>query len=87
MQDIINFKMLVTDQNCRNFKPEELQLPGDVGYNVEVLFSNQARTALRLSHFLSNFLQNVDKYEEYGNLRGDSLLNYEQVTTFSHMSD
>jgi len=46
---------------------------------VEHLFSNQARVALRLSHFLSNFLQNVDLYEEYGNLRGDRLLNIEQV--------
>jgi hypothetical protein len=58
---------------------DELLLPGDVGYNVEKLFSNQARTALRLSHFLSNFLQNVDMYEEYGNLRGDLLLNIEQI--------
>jgi len=56
-----------------------LHLPGDVGYNVEKEFSSQARVALRLSHFLSNFLQNVDLYEEYGNLRGDRLLNIEQV--------
>ena len=52
---------------------------GDVSYNVDKLFSSQARTALRLSHFLSNFLQNVDKYEEYGNLRGDKLLNIELI--------
>jgi hypothetical protein len=57
----------------------DLFLPGDVGYNVEHLFSNEARMALRLSHFLSNFLQNVDMYEEYGNLRGDLLLNTEQI--------
>ena len=61
------------------FQKEDLVLPGDVGYNVEKLFSNEARMALRLSHFLSNFLQNVDMYEEYGNLRGDNLLNIEQI--------
>lgn len=60
-------------------KPEDLRLPGDVAYNAEKLFTYQAKTALRLSHLLSNFLQNVDKYEEYGNLRGDRPLNIEQV--------
>ncbi|ESO11626.1 hypothetical protein HELRODRAFT_108901 [Helobdella robusta] len=79
MQQILNFKTSVTGGNCKQFKKDELILPGDVGYNVEVLFSNQARTALRLSHFLSNFMQNVDKYEEYGNLRGDRPLNIEQI--------
>jgi len=61
------------------WQESDLRLPGDVGYDVENLFSGQARTALRLSHFLSNFLQNIDLYEEYGNLRGDRLLNTEQV--------
>jgi len=61
------------------WQESDLYLPGDVGYDVENLFSSQARVALRLSHFLSNFLQNVDLYEEYGNLRGDRLLNIEQV--------
>lgn len=80
MMSIIYHKTGVNKDNCNTYKPEDLQLPGDVGYNVEVLFSNQARTALRLSHFLSNFLQNIDMYEEYGNLRGDRLLNVEQVS-------
>lgn len=79
MTEIMNFQTSINGENCKNFKKEELYLPGDVGYNVDVVFGNQARTALRLSHFLSNFLQNVDKYEEYGNLRGDNLLNTEQI--------
>lgn len=79
MMSIIMHKTSINKDNCASFKPDELHLPGDVGYNVEVLFSNQARTALRLSHFLSNFLQNIDMYEEYGNLRGDRLLNIEQI--------
>ena len=79
MTEILNFKTSVNRKTCKNFKKEQLYLPGDVGYNVDEVFGNQARTALRLSHFLSNFLQNVDKYEEYGNLRGDRLLNVEQV--------
>jgi len=79
MQQILIHKENINQDNCQTFKPSDLVLPGDVGYAVEIGFSNQARVALRLSHFLSNFLQNVDMYEEYGNLRGDQLLNIEQV--------
>ncbi len=43
--------------NCYTYKKEDLELPGDVSYGVEKQFSYQARTALRLAHFLSNFLQ------------------------------
>jgi hypothetical protein len=77
MMAIIEHKESVNKDNCYTFKDEELELPGDVAYGVEKQFSSQARTALRLSHFLSNFLQNIDLYEEYGNLRGDKLLNIE----------
>ncbi|ELU11322.1 hypothetical protein CAPTEDRAFT_161811 [Capitella teleta] len=77
MMAIIEHKESVNKDNCETFKAEELELPGDVAYGVEREFSEQARTALRLAHFLSNFLQNIDLYEEYGNLRGDKLLNIE----------
>jgi hypothetical protein len=79
MMEILTHKENINSDNCKEFKPSDLYLPGDVGYSVETLFSNQARVALRLSHFLSNFLQNIDMYEEYGNLRGDRLLNIEQI--------
>ena len=79
MTAIMNHKDSVNAENCVDFKDEELVLPGDVSYSVEVIFSPQARTALRLSHFLSNFLQNIDMYEEYGNLQGDKFLNVEQL--------
>jgi len=74
-----SFNTMILMQMNVYCKESDLYLPGDVGYNVENSFSNQARVALRLSHFLSNFLQNVDLYEEYGNLRGDRLLNTEQI--------
>ncbi len=79
MQYILEHKETVNKLNCMNYKDEELELPGDVSFGVEKQFSFQARTALRLSHFLSNFLQNIDRYEEYGNLRGDKMLNVEQI--------
>jgi len=79
MDQIIKHKQGLTRHNCLKFMPEELELPGDVAYGVKEQFSYQARTALRLSHFLSNFLQNIDKYEDYGNLRGDSLLNIDLI--------
>ncbi|CAD5117999.1 DgyrCDS6740 [Dimorphilus gyrociliatus] len=77
MQDLLRKKESVTRDNCHEKSMDDLELPGDVAYGVQKQFSNQARTALRLSHFLSNFLQNIDMYEEYGNLRGDKLLNIE----------
>ena len=79
LDSIMTQKMKIDGTNCMNFKPEELELPGDVAFNADTQFSYQARTALRLSHFLSNFLQNVQMYEEYGNLKGDELLDVEQI--------
>lgn len=79
MLAIIKHKESIDKNTCMNFKPDELELPGDVSFGVEKKFTYQARTALRLAHFLSNFLQNIDMYEEYGNLRGDNLLNIEQL--------
>ena len=46
---------------------------------MERQFEPQGRTALRLAHFLSNFLQNVDEYEEFGDLKGDRRLNETQI--------
>ena len=79
MEQIFYQKESVNAENCFEMKDEDLILPGDVSYSVEKIFSPQARTALRLSHFLSNFLQNIDMYEEYGNLQGDKFLNVEQL--------
>ena len=79
MEEILDRKNRINGDNCGTFKDEELQLPGDVSYGARKQFSPQARTALRLAHFLSNFLQNVDFYEEYGNLRADNLLNVDQI--------
>ncbi|XP_005104597.1 uncharacterized protein LOC101847514 [Aplysia californica] len=68
-----------TAENCEEKKAYELFLPGDAAYGVKWQFEGQGRTALRLAHFLSNFLQNVDEYEEFGNLRGDRRLNETQI--------
>ena len=56
--------------NCMNKPKWHLKLPGDVAYGVETQFEPQARTALRLSHFLSNYLQNANPLETFGVHRG-----------------
>ena len=66
---------LLNKDNCKWRELYELYLPGNTGYGVNKQFEAQGRTALRLSHFLSNFLQNVDEYEQFGNLKGDRRLN------------
>lgn len=65
----------VTAANCKTQEAFRLYLPGDAGYGAEKYYEAQGRTALRLAHFLSNFLQNVDEYEQFGNLKGDRRLN------------
>lgn len=65
----------VNSGTCKAMKDFELLLPGDVGYGVDIQFEAQARTGLRLAHFLSNFLQNVNEDEQFGDIRGDRLLN------------
>lgn len=63
MAKILDRFETTNNQNCKTKKAYELLLPGDAAYGVEKQFEAQGRTALRLAHFLSNFLQNVDEYE------------------------
>lgn len=75
MEEIRSRFYNIKADTCANYEPTDRFLPGDVGYGVSKQFEPQGRTALRLSHFLSNFLQNVDEYEQFGNLKGDRRLN------------
>ncbi|KAK7107826.1 uncharacterized protein [Littorina saxatilis] len=79
MQRIMDRKYQTSIKNCGDKKAYELFLPGDVNFGVERQFEAQGRTALRLAHFMSNFLQNVDEYEEFGDLKGDRRLNETQI--------
>lgn len=79
MSDIRQRFYNVTKDTCKTREAFELYLPGDAAYGVEKQFEAQGRTALRLAHFLSNFLQNVDEYEQFGNLKGDRRLNETHV--------
>ncbi|XP_059141672.1 uncharacterized protein LOC131929461, partial [Physella acuta] len=47
----------VTSSNCRHVPNHQLYLPGDVTYGAQQQFEAEGRTALRLSHFLSLYLQ------------------------------
>lgn len=49
-----------------NNKPN---LPGDVTYGKEIQFENQARAALKISHFLSSFFQIVESNEAFAEFR------------------
>ncbi|XP_069124223.1 uncharacterized protein [Argopecten irradians] len=75
MDKILLRKAQTNSGNCKTKMPYELFLPGDVAFGVEKQFEAQGRTALRLAHFLSDFLQNVDEYENFGSMTGDRRLN------------
>lgn len=57
MMQIFRLKDSVTGRNCHQVAPHNLVMGGDVTYGVKTQFESEARTALRLSHFLCNFLQ------------------------------
>jgi hypothetical protein len=75
MEEIRRRFLNITKNNCQLQDASDLFLPGDAAYGVRTQFEGQGRVALRLAHFLSNFLQNVDEYEQFGNLKGDRRLN------------
>jgi len=57
MMRIFRQKDSTTAQNCHQMAPHNLVLSGDVAYGVQKQFESEGRTALRLSYFLSNYLQ------------------------------
>ena len=56
-------------QMLLNIDPSKLRLPGNIAYGKEVQFENQARAALRVSHFISSFLQVVESKEIFAEFR------------------
>lgn len=72
-------KTSVTKSNCKKLSPSSLILPGDVGYGVDSQFKYQASTALRLAHFLSAFLQNMDDMDSFGHIKGGGRLHQEHL--------
>ncbi|XP_048254912.1 uncharacterized protein LOC124137543 [Haliotis rufescens] len=79
MMSVFRHKESVTAENCHTKEPSLLQMAGDVGYGVNKQFEMEARTALRLAHFISNYLQNNDPNENFGNLRGGGRLHVEHL--------
>ncbi|PAA76402.1 hypothetical protein BOX15_Mlig029453g2 [Macrostomum lignano] len=76
---LISFTASVTPENCAAKTPQQLELPGEAGYGADTSFQVQARSALRLAHFLSAFSQNVNPDEVYGPFYSDKHLNRDQL--------
>ena len=57
MMRVMRHKEAVTATTCHTMAPHNLIMAGDVAYGANKQFESEARTALRLSHFLCNFLQ------------------------------
>ncbi|XP_055356219.1 uncharacterized protein LOC129601439 isoform X2 [Paramacrobiotus metropolitanus] len=70
---------LINPENCRHFRPEHLKLQGNVAYGKENQLENQARTALRLAHFISVYNQIVDPRELFFERTADLPLNEHQL--------
>ncbi|KAK0060871.1 hypothetical protein Bpfe_009740 [Biomphalaria pfeifferi] len=79
MLRLLRQKSSVTPDNCHSLPNHRLYLPGDVAYGANSQFESEGRTALRLAHFLSMYLQNVMPDENFGNLRGGGILHIDQM--------
>ncbi|KAK3708828.1 hypothetical protein RRG08_021982 [Elysia crispata] len=79
MMRILRWKGSVSKSNCDQQPNHRLTMPGDVGYGASKQFENEGRTALRLSNFLSMYLQNVMPDENFGNLRGGGPLHKDMM--------
>ncbi|XP_023016255.1 uncharacterized protein [Leptinotarsa decemlineata] len=66
---VLDFILGMNKVNCKNYKPEDLQLHGGVMYGAEEYFQNEAKMALRLANFISAFLQVNDPKEVYSGKR------------------
>ena len=77
MQSIFRTIKNINKENCKTFSNRARLLPGDVGYGVETQFDTQARFALRISHLLSNWYQNVIPGENFGYLKGGNRIHHE----------
>ncbi|CAF3559846.1 unnamed protein product [Rotaria sordida] len=64
---------------CEFMTEEELSMPGDVLYDVDIQFESQARLALTLSHFLSSFYQIVNPAEDFPLRKAELDLTDEQL--------
>ncbi|XP_048745350.2 uncharacterized protein LOC130046397 isoform X1 [Ostrea edulis] len=77
MQGIFQTIKKINRDNCKTFSNRAMLLPGDVGYGVEKQFDTQARFALRISHLLSIWFQNVMPGENFGYLKGGNRIHNE----------
>lgn len=70
----------VNHLTCKNYKPEDLILHGDISYGAEEQFANEAKMALRLANFISAFLQISDPKDVYSGKRvADKPLSEDQM--------
>lgn len=76
---IFRQKVSINKDNCKSVPASSLNLPGDAAYDVENQFKYQGATALRLSHFLSIFLETVQITDNFGNLRGGGRLHQDHL--------
>lgn len=79
MNGIFQQVSLIKKENCHMMQDSYRILPGDSAYGVEEQFDSQARSALRISHFLSNFYQNVIPGENFGKMKGGHQLNVDHL--------
>nr|CAD7462049.1 unnamed protein product [Timema tahoe] len=76
----LKFILSVNAKTCKQFHPQDLILHGDIGFDAEQQFVNEAKMAVRLANFISAFLQISDPKEVYSGKRvADKPLSEDQM--------
>lgn len=80
IHEVINSIRGINQNNCHNYRKEDLQLLGDYGFGAHQQFANEAKMAVRLANFISAFLQISDPKEVYSGTRlADKHLSEDQM--------
>lgn len=79
MLRLMRWRGSVDRTNCHEQPNHRLTLPGGVGYGAFRQFEVEGSVAVRLSHFLSMYLQNVVPDENFGNMRGGGPLHKDMM--------
>ncbi|XP_077288541.1 uncharacterized protein LOC143912950 [Arctopsyche grandis] len=80
IDEVMHFIHEVQPFNCSKYHPKDLVLRGDLSFGAEEQFANEANMAVRLSNFISAFLQISDPKEVYSGKRvADKPLSEDQM--------
>ncbi|KAK7868072.1 hypothetical protein R5R35_005539 [Gryllus longicercus] len=80
IDEVVKFIRSINPSTCKQYRPQDLVLRGDISFGADKQFVNEAKMAVRLANFISAFLQISDPREVYSGKRvADKPLSEDQM--------